>query len=186
MASDPHGHLAVISDTNNAGMDLILWRHADAMPEDEGSDLARRLTAKGKKQAAAMASWLDHRLPEGARVLCSPATRAIETAEELVKISSGRKLSVKPELGVGAMPAHLLIAANWPESRSPIVIVGHQPTLGRLISLMLCGEEHDLAIRKASVWWLTNRHQKTNAPSAAEMEAFKPVALRASLTPDML
>ena len=31
-------------------MDLILWRHADA--EDGADDLARQLTAKGRKQAA--------------------------------------------------------------------------------------------------------------------------------------
>ena len=55
-------------------MDLILWRHAEAQDEDEsGDDLKRSLTARGEKQAARMAAWLDRHLPEGTRILCSPA-----------------------------------------------------------------------------------------------------------------
>ncbi|MEN9474757.1 MAG: hypothetical protein RIS48_1477, partial [Pseudomonadota bacterium] len=43
--------------------DLILWRHAEAEDladneETGGSDLSRRLTAKGEKQAARMSNWL--------------------------------------------------------------------------------------------------------------------------------
>ena len=38
-------------------MDLILWRHADA---DEGErDMARKLTPKGRKQAARMGKDVD-------------------------------------------------------------------------------------------------------------------------------
>ena len=52
-------------------MDIILWRHADA--EDGADDLARRLTAKGEAQAAAMAKWLRRHLPADYVVLASPA-----------------------------------------------------------------------------------------------------------------
>ena len=62
-------------------MDLILWRHADA--EDGADDLARRLTAKGHKQAAAMARWLRAHLPKDYTVVASPAVRAQETAQAL-------------------------------------------------------------------------------------------------------
>jgi phosphohistidine phosphatase len=57
-------------------MDLILWRHADAEMAAEGEDdLSRQLTVKGEKQAVRMAAWLDRHLPEGARILVSPARR---------------------------------------------------------------------------------------------------------------
>lgn len=61
-------------------MDLILWRHAEAedWPEDDpqGSrGLERSLTPRGEKQAARMANWLDRQLPEGARIVVSPARR---------------------------------------------------------------------------------------------------------------
>ena len=59
-------------------MDLILWRHADA--EDGADDMARRLTPRGEKQAAAMAEWLRARLPRNYTVLASPAVRAQQTA----------------------------------------------------------------------------------------------------------
>src|SRR4051812_5957442 len=42
-------------------VDLVLWRHAEA--EDAYPDMARKLTARGKKDAARMAEWLRGRLP---------------------------------------------------------------------------------------------------------------------------
>lgn len=65
-------------------MDLILWRHADADDWVEGcDDMERSLTPRGLKQAARMATWLDRQLPEGTRVLCSPARRCQQTATAL-------------------------------------------------------------------------------------------------------
>ena len=50
-------------------MDLILWRHAEAIDvEMVGDDMLRSLTGKGEKQAARMAAWLDRQLPEGAKL----------------------------------------------------------------------------------------------------------------------
>jgi phosphohistidine phosphatase len=171
-------------------MDLLLWRHADASPAESGADSARRLTGKGKKQAQQMAAWLDRHLPEGARIISSPASRALETAEALAALS-GRKLSVRPEVGVGSLPAHLLIAAGWPDNRHPVVIVGHQPALGRLASLLLSGEEREMSVRKGSVWWFTTRERKSGAYDIADGPdqhggAFKPVALRIMMCPEFL
>ena len=45
-------------------MDLILWRHAEAVEIGESSqDLERALTQKGERQAQRMAQWLNHHLP---------------------------------------------------------------------------------------------------------------------------
>ena len=61
-------------------MDLILWRHAEAQdPEGMMTDLDRPLTRRGDKQATRMAAWLDRQLPEGTRILCSPAIRTEQT-----------------------------------------------------------------------------------------------------------
>ena len=50
-------------------MDLILWRHADAADESpSGDDLERPLTARGERQAARMATWLNQHLPATTRV----------------------------------------------------------------------------------------------------------------------
>ncbi|MBH1987883.1 MAG: histidine phosphatase family protein, partial [Burkholderiales bacterium] len=60
-------------------MDLILWRHAQAvmltdeagepLPFELERDLPRVLTPKGERQAARMAEWLNQRLPASTRVL---------------------------------------------------------------------------------------------------------------------
>jgi hypothetical protein len=82
-------------------MDLILWRHAEAVDHPDlehgvpgdAQDLARRLTPRGEKQAARMAAWLDRQLPNGARVLSSPAQRTEQTA-----LAMGRKFKLRDEL----------------------------------------------------------------------------------------
>ena len=51
----------------------------------------------------------------------------------------------------------VLAAANWPDSREPVMLVGHQPTLGMIASFLLSGEEAYWSVRKGAVWWLSNR-----------------------------
>jgi len=131
-------------------MDLILWRHCEA--EVGEPDLGRRLTSKGIKQAERMAAWLDAHLPDSCRILVSPADRAQQTAQVL-----HRKFRTVPDLAPGASVAAVLLAANWPESREPVLIVGHQPTLGTVASFLLSGEEAYWSVRKGAVWWLSNR-----------------------------
>ena len=61
-------------------MDLILWRHAEAIDLDlVGDDMLRTLSSKGDKQATRMAAWLDRQLPDGARIWASPAARTDQT-----------------------------------------------------------------------------------------------------------
>ena len=134
-------------------MDLILWRHAEAFDaEPSESDLQRALTPKGQKQARRMADWLTSQLPEGCRILVSPALRTLQTVEPLK-----RKFKIVPELAPGANPAAVLQAANWPQSREPVLVVGHQPTLGQVAALLLSGQPHYWEMKKANAWWLVQR-----------------------------
>ena len=131
-------------------MDLILWRHCDAEPG--APDDARRLTPLGIKQAARIAEWLAGRLPETCRILVSPAVRAQQTAQALA-----RNFETVPQIGTGAAVAAVLAAADWPHARNPVLVVGHQPTLGNVAALLLSGEEADRAMPTGAVWWLSNR-----------------------------
>lgn len=134
-------------------MDLILWRHAEA--EDAppgGDDLARELTSRGEKQAARVGAWLDRQLPEDARILCSPARRCQQTAKAL-----GRAYKTSPELAPGADLEQVLQAAGWPDARRPVLVVGHQPTLGETVSRLLGLPQEECPVRKAGVWWLRTR-----------------------------
>ncbi len=131
-------------------MDLILWRHADA--QDGAPDMGRALTAKGVKQAQCMADWLRPRLARDCRILVSPALRALQTADAL-----GRDYRVEDGIAPGADPATLLAVAGWPDAGEPVLLVGHQPTLGLAAGLLLCGQEREMSIKKGGVVWLTNR-----------------------------
>ena len=131
-------------------MELILWRHAEA--EEGPHDLERALTGRGRKQAARMADWLTPRLPPDIRILASPAVRTRQTAQAL-----GRDYAVEPALAPGATAAAVLAAAGWPEAAHPVLIVGHQPTLGRIAARLLAGAEGDVSVKKAGVWWFQCR-----------------------------
>jgi phosphohistidine phosphatase len=137
-------------------VDLILWRHAEAEPGEP--DLGRRLTAKGTKQAARMAAWLERHLPDSTRVLVSPADRAQETAAAL-----RRKFRTVDDLAPGASVAGVLAAAGWPDAREPVLVVGHQPTLGAVAAFLLSGEEAYWSVKKGAVWWLSNRDRAAGA-----------------------
>jgi phosphohistidine phosphatase len=138
-------------------MDLILWRHAEAEDwllgdEQSGLDLDRSLTQRGEKQATRMAAWLDRQLPEGARIWVSPARRCEQTA-----LALGRKYKIRFELAPNATPAQLLELVQWPSSKYPILVIGHQPILGQTIAQLLNLKESDCPVKKGALWWLRNR-----------------------------
>ncbi|HEY0848068.1 MAG TPA: histidine phosphatase family protein [Noviherbaspirillum sp.] len=138
-------------------MELILWRHADAEPAAPGqADEDRALTAKGRKQAQKMGAWLNRNLPDDCMVLASPALRTRQTAEAL-----GRKFKTSPALATDTTPEEVLRAAHWPDGREPVLVVGHQPTLGQIASLLIGGQIQDWTIRKGSLCWIEQRPDAT-------------------------
>jgi phosphohistidine phosphatase len=136
-------------------MDLILWRHAEAEVAAAGQDdLQRALTHKGERQARRMAAWLNQRLPATTRVLTSPALRCRQTVEAL-----GREARIVPAMAPDAPISALIEAARWPRSSEPVLLCGHQPTLGQLAAQLLAGVEQDWAVKKGAVWWLRWRQR---------------------------
>jgi phosphohistidine phosphatase len=136
-------------------MDLIFWRHAEAEDWTEGcDDMQRSLTARGEKQAKRMAGWLDRQLPEGTRIICSPARRCEQTV-----LALGRKYKLHDELAPDATPEGLLAAAGWPNGKSVMLLVGHQPVLGQSIALLLGMQQDSCPVRKGSVWWIRTRER---------------------------
>jgi phosphohistidine phosphatase len=124
-------------------VDLILWRHADA--EYGGDDLARRLTPKGREQAAAMAKWLHAHLPKDYTLLASPAVRAQETAQAL-----GSKIVSDITLAPGASVTDIAKAAE--RHKGLVIIVGHQPDLGQAAA-KLAGASGEWQIEKGAIVW---------------------------------
>lgn len=135
-------------------MDLLLWRHAEA--EDGLPDLKRKLTARGEKQAAQMARWIARHAPKNLRVIASPAVRCQHTAQALERpFETDKRLSTSGDV------ASLLAAVGWPHgpgsTDSAVLVVGHQPTLGRVAALLLSGSEAEWSVKKGALWWFSNR-----------------------------
>ena len=146
-------------------MDLILWRHAEA--EAGSPDSARKLTEHGREQARRIAAWLKPRLPGNCEILVSPAARAQQTASAL-----GVRFATSPAVGTDAVAVDIISAIDWPVRSEATLIVGHQPTLGRLAAMLLAGAESDWDIGKGALWWLS----RTNGG----------IALRAVVDPELL
>ena len=136
-------------------MDLILWRHAEAEPHGpHGDDLARRLTTKGERQADRMAAWLNRRLPQTTRIVASPAKRTQQTARAL-----DRAFKTVASIAPGASVDDVLAAARWPDAAEPVLVVGHQPSLGAVAARLVAGLDADWPMKKAAVWWLRVRER---------------------------
>jgi phosphohistidine phosphatase len=131
-------------------MELILWRHAEA--EDGLLDMQRKLTDKGRLQAARMGEWLERRLPKDARVLVSPSLRTQQTALALLY-----NFETVDALAPGASVSDVLKAAGWPNGSGTVVIVGHQPTLGAVAAKLLADTDDCWSVKKGAVWWLAQR-----------------------------
>lgn len=126
-----------------AEQELILIRHAHAEAQaPSGRDIDRPLSALGRTQAAAGAAWLAGHGIAGARVLCSPALRTRQTFEALRRELPG--LELIEEAGIyEATPGELIsiIESHRPAPR--ILLVGHNPGLESLVSLLAEGSSTD-------------------------------------------
>ncbi len=113
-----------------------------------------------------------------------PTAREFSSAPRLVRSrrrrpwrkSTHRKLKTVEEIAPGASVRDVLLAADWPHSKVPVVIVGHQPTLGHVASFLLAGETQEWAVKKSGVWWLSSR----------ERDGEEQTVLRAVISPDLL
>ena len=148
-------------------MDLILWRHAEAV--DSSPDHARELTAKGIKQAGKVAAFLRQHLPEDTRILVSPTTRTQQTVSALTD-----HFTLAPGIAPGASAHAVLQAARWPDGGGTVLLVGHQPTLGEIAAQLLGCSDSSLSIKKGAIWWFSRR------------EDSEQVMLRLVISPDFL
>ena len=124
-------------------MNCILFRHGIAVEPDEweGTEENRPLTEKGKKRARQAAQGLAVLGCEATHLFSSPFVRAYDTAR-LVRtaVCPTLKLETKDELAVGAQPDQLLALLRTLPSDAVVLCVGHEPLLGEVVSLLLCGK----------------------------------------------
>ena len=133
-------------------MDLILWRHASAEDSNPNDDLVRALTKHGRQEAEQVANWLRRHLRGEVSMRVSPARRTCQTADAL-----GRPYQVFEALSTDGSAHSLLATADWPNQAGTVIVVGHQPTLGRAAALLVTGVEYPWPVERGAVWWLRAR-----------------------------
>ena len=57
-----------------------------------------------------------------------------------------------------------------------MIVVGHQPTLGRVAAFLVSGAPADWTVKKGALWWLTNRVRNDEAQ----------VVVHAVISPDLV
>lgn len=119
-------------------MDVHVVRHGEAEPAAaRGGDAARRLTREGQREFARAARGLALLDPEIDRILSSPLVRARETAEILREALGGPEPEACSWLAPGTAPERVLSALRG--AGGSVALVGHEPGLGRLVSLAVSG-----------------------------------------------
>lgn len=124
-------------------MNCILVRHGIAVEPDEweGTEEDRPLTEKGKRrvrQAAEGLATLDY---TPTHLFTSPFVRAYDTARQLrTVICPTLKVETRDELAAGTKPERLVAFLHTLPSDAVVICVGHEPQLGEVASLLLCGK----------------------------------------------
>jgi phosphohistidine phosphatase len=130
-------------------MNLYILRHAEAEKEAEsGGDEARRLIARGRERTREAAAGMRAMGLRFSAILTSPLARAAETADIVAAAyANDPSPQVLPALSGGIAPSEVL-AAMAPFSRyESLLIVGHEPQLSGLVSLLLGGSTDIVHVR---------------------------------------
>ena len=130
-------------------MIVYVVRHAPAGQHDPDrypDDTQRPLTKKGRRKFARAARGLARFAAKPDVVLTSPWVRARQTAEVLAKRAGWPDPQDANALAGSADPADVIpLLANLGSIES-VALVGHEPNVGELTSLLLTGDPRRLAV----------------------------------------
>lgn len=130
-------------------MQLLLIRHADAGDADPSlwpDDSLRPLTEKGRTRHERVARRLAKRGLSPTLLLSSPWLRAWQTAQLTAEFARCPAPSACPALAADPSLRSLSAALGRPSRDAIVALVGHEPWLGQLASLLLTGDARRLTI----------------------------------------
>lgn len=142
-------------------MDLYILRHAIAVERDaEGSknDFDRPLTSEGEQKLRRITKAMRNLQLSFDLILSSPYVRARETAEIVAAgLVLRKKLQMRDSLGVDGNPRELVAEIRGlAPPPSSLLLVGHEPFLSNLISLLVTGTLRSrITLKKAGLCKLT-------------------------------
>jgi phosphohistidine phosphatase len=142
-------------------MDLFLIRHTKAADGQlYGDDTERPLTADGRRAALDVGESLARHGVKLDAIWSSPLVRAVETAE-LVAVSIGFQggFEVTRVLAPEGRPSEILGMLLEQEARERVALVGHEPSMGYLLSALV--GRPGLSLSKGAVVRLRYEAHKT-------------------------
>ena len=155
-------------------MNLYILRHAIAvagLPAGIKSDSLRPLTPKGRKKMGKIAAAMKRLELTFGLILTSPCVRARQTAEIVAEAFKARqKLEILRELSTGFGPETVLSRLSTqhllPEN---VLLVGHEPQLSGLISLLVSGSSAlQIQLKKGGLCKLSLPSLKTHRRATLE------------------
>lgn len=138
-------------------MELYVLRHAVAIERGTRGyedDSKRPLTDKGARKMKRIARGMFTLDPSLDVILSSPFLRAKQTAEIVAAyLDAWEKLAFTPHLKVGGNPEKLIQSINEQYgSDAGIMLVGHEPYLSSLISMLIAGRtDAAIAMKKGGL-----------------------------------
>lgn len=142
-------------------MQLLIVRHADAGDAGDwaragNADHLRPLSAKGRKQMAAVAEALRGLVPECARIVSSPYVRALETAEFLRDAYRLGPAETTRTLEPSESPEQFADWLREHPASGVTGVTGHEPHLSTFVTWLLAGSrESRVRVRKAAACLVT-------------------------------
>jgi len=124
-------------------VNVVLIRHATAIDETlELRDPLRMLTAPGRAQAQQLGERLRERGCVPTHVWTSPLVRAVQTAELVAAgLHASCTVDVAPSLVPDESPRAVLHALQALPTTACVVVVGHEPGLSAVGTLLVGGTE---------------------------------------------
>lgn len=107
---------------------VLVMRHGEAQDRGKHGDFDRELSDKGKKQAKRVAKGLDHCniIPDA--IVCSPAKRASQTMDRLLKRFGDKpRVDLDKDLYDGGIDAIMQQLRQARQSTHTLMIIGHEP-----------------------------------------------------------
>ena len=137
-------------------MNLYLIRHAIAEEEtSSGEDSQRGLTDKGAKKMRLIAKGLRTLGVEFDLIVSSPYLRAVQTSEILSDVFKKKKFVLSDNLTPMGDIDLLIAEINEKYSVNSLAIVGHEPYLSTLVSLLTAGGSPvEMTFKKGGVCYL--------------------------------
>lgn len=148
-------------------LQVLLLRHAKSSWDDEAADdYDRRLSGRGRKNARALAKYLQASGFHPAMVLCSAATRTRETFAILESSLEGIPVSFEAELYEATKHDLLTRLRRLDSHLESVLLIGHNPGLERLAAALCNGHGHPIALARMTEKFPTGTLAVLNADMA--------------------